>query len=74
MGRSGAGKSSMRSVIFHNVVAKDTRKLETTIAVEKDDIKFLGNLMLSIWDCGGYVINCSFFSPLLLFRCYTTFP
>lgn len=53
MGRSGAGKSSMRSVIFHNVVAKDTRKLETTIAVEKDDIKFLGNLMLSIWDCGG---------------------
>lgn len=53
MGRSGAGKSSMRRVIFHNAVAKDTRVLKPTIAVERDDIKFLGNLMLNIWDCGG---------------------
>lgn len=30
MGRCGAGKSSMRSIIFHNNVAKKTRDLEPT--------------------------------------------
>jgi Ras-related GTP-binding protein A/B len=27
MGKSGSGKSSMRSIIFSNYVAKDTRRL-----------------------------------------------
>ena len=54
MGRSGAGKSSMRSIIFSNYVAKDVRRLATTIGVESSTFKFLGNLMLNIWDCGGY--------------------
>lgn len=58
MGKSGAGKTSMRSIIFHNHIAKDTRKLKTTIAVETRDVKFLGNLMLNIWDCGGYGFSC----------------
>lgn len=54
MGRSGAGKSSMRRVIFHSAVAKDTRKLKPTmVQFEEDKVKFLGNLVLSIWDCGG---------------------
>ncbi|CAF9916825.1 MAG: GTP-binding protein gtr1 [Heterodermia speciosa] len=53
MGRSGAGKSSMRSIIFSNYVAKDVRRLPTTIGVESSTFKFLGNLMLNIWDCGG---------------------
>ena len=53
MGKSGAGKSSMRSIIFLNHVAKDTRKLKATIAVEQSDRKLLGNLSLNIWDCGG---------------------
>ncbi|EME81757.1 uncharacterized protein MYCFIDRAFT_33086 [Pseudocercospora fijiensis CIRAD86] len=53
MGRSGAGKSSMRSMIFQNYVAKDVRRLGATVDVEHSNIKFMGNLMLNLWDCGG---------------------
>ncbi|KAL8996363.1 MAG: hypothetical protein Q9188_006584 [Gyalolechia gomerana] len=53
MGKSGAGKSSMRSIIFSNHVAKDVRRLGATIDVDKKRVKFLGNLLLDIWDCGG---------------------
>jgi Ras-related GTP-binding protein A/B len=54
MGKSGAGKSSMRSIVFSNYVAKDVRRLGATIDVEHSNIKFMGNLMLNLWDCGGY--------------------
>jgi Ras-related GTP-binding protein A/B len=54
MGKSGAGKSSMRAVVFSNYVAKDVRRLGATIDVEHSNIKFMGNLMLNLWDCGGY--------------------
>lgn len=64
MGKSGAGKSSMRSIIFSNHVAKDVRRLGATIDVDKKRVKFLGNLLLDIWDCGGFAPNyrllCSF--------------
>jgi predicted GTPase len=53
MGKSGAGKSSMRAVVFSNYVAKDVRRLGATIDVEHSNIKFMGNLMLNLWDCGG---------------------
>lgn len=53
MGKSGAGKSSMRSIIFSNYVAKDVRRLGATIDVEHSNIRFMGNLMLHLWDCGG---------------------
>ena len=55
MGKSGAGKSSMRNIIFSNFVAKDVRRLGATIDVEHSNIKFLGNLVLNLWDCGGSV-------------------
>lgn len=55
MGKSGSGKSSMRSIIFSNYVAKDVRRLAATIEVEQSRVKFLGNLVLNLWDCGGYV-------------------
>jgi len=55
MGKSGAGKSSMRSIVFSNYVAKDVRRLGATIDVEHSNIKFMGNLMLNLWDCGGSV-------------------
>ncbi|KAI4169005.1 MAG: hypothetical protein LQ348_007377 [Seirophora lacunosa] len=58
MGKSGAGKSSMRSIIFSNHVAKDVRRLGATIDVDKKRVKFLGNLLLDIWDCGGWAIPC----------------
>lgn len=34
MGRSGSGKTSMRSIIFANYVARDTMRLAATIDVE----------------------------------------
>ena len=62
MGRNGAGKTSMRSIIFANHLAKDTYRIEFTIEVNHSKVKFLGNLVLNLWDCGGYV-----FSLLTLF-------
>lgn len=56
MGKSGSGKSSMRSIIFSNYVAKDTRRLGATIDVDLSHVKFLGNLTLNLWDCGGWVL------------------
>lgn len=53
MGRSGSGKSSMRSIIFSNYSAFDTRRLGATIDVEHSHLRFLGNLTLNLWDCGG---------------------
>lgn len=53
MGRSGAGKSSMRAIIFSNYVAKDVRRLGATIDVEHSNVRFMGNLLLNLWDCGG---------------------
>lgn len=57
MGKSGSGKSSMRSIIFSNYVAKDVRRLGATIDVEHSTVKFLGSLILNLWDCGGYEIQ-----------------
>lgn len=53
MGRAGAGKTSMRSVVFANYLARDTKRLTATTNVEHSHLRFLGNLVLSLWDCGG---------------------
>ncbi|XP_003742386.1 ras-related GTP-binding protein A [Galendromus occidentalis] len=53
MGKSGSGKTSMRSIIFANYIARDTRRLGPTIDVEHAHVRFLGNLVLNLWDCGG---------------------
>lgn len=53
MGKSGSGKTSMRSIIFANYIARDTRRLGATIDVEHSSVRFLGNLVLNLWDCGG---------------------
>lgn len=53
MGKSGSGKTSMRSIIFANYIARDTRRLGATIDVEHSHVKLLGNLTLNLWDCGG---------------------
>ncbi|KAI6196726.1 hypothetical protein M3Y94_01143100 [Aphelenchoides besseyi] len=53
MGKSGAGKTSMRSIIFANYIARDCSRLGPTMEVEHAHVKFLGNMVLHLWDCGG---------------------
>ena len=53
MGRSGSGNLSMRSIIFSYYSAFDTRRLGATIDVEHSHLRFLGNMTLNLWDCGG---------------------
>jgi Ras-related GTP-binding protein A/B len=53
MGRSGSGKTSMRSIIFANYIARDTSNFEPTIEIDTAQVRFLGNLSLMLWDCGG---------------------
>ncbi|KAH9945809.1 Gtr1/RagA G protein conserved region-domain-containing protein [Epithele typhae] len=53
MGASGSGKTSMRSLIFSNNHASLTSRLGATIDVEQNHLRFLGDLILNLWDCGG---------------------
>lgn len=55
MGRAGAGKTSMRSIIFANYLPRDTSRLTATNNIEHSHLRFFGNLILSLWDCGGQV-------------------
>jgi len=43
----------MKSIIFANYLARDTNRLHQTNYVEHSTLKFLGNLRLNLWDCGG---------------------
>lgn len=53
MGKSGSGKTSMRSIIFANYLARETQRLNPTLDVQHNSVRFLGSLMLNLWDCGG---------------------
>jgi Ras-related GTP-binding protein A/B len=53
MGKSGSGKTSMRSIIFANYLARDTQRLDPTLDVENSHVRILGSLVLNLWDCGG---------------------
>ncbi|OMJ24722.1 Ras-related GTP-binding protein A [Smittium culicis] len=53
MGKSGAGKTSMRAMIFSNYGAVDTRRLGATMEIEHSTVPFIADLQLNIWDCGG---------------------
>merc|ERR1711972_121624 len=43
----------MKSIIFANYLARDTSRLHQTNFIEHSSLKFLGNLRLNLWDCGG---------------------
>jgi Ras-related GTP-binding protein A/B len=45
MGKAHSGKTSMRSIIFANYLAR--------VDVEHHHVRFLGDLVLNLWDCGG---------------------
>jgi len=53
MGKAHSGKTSMRSIIFANYLARDTMRLSPTLDVEHHHVRFLGDLVLNLWDCGG---------------------
>mmetsp|Transcript_41956 Transcript_41956/g.48283 ORF Transcript_41956/g.48283 Transcript_41956/m.48283 type:complete len:312 (+) Transcript_41956:166-1101(+) len=53
MGRNNAGKTSMRSIIFANYLAKHTIRLGFTNYVNESRLRFMGDLVLNLWDCGG---------------------
>ena len=53
MGRVAAGKTSMRSIIFANYLAREAYRINFTVDVSKARVRFLGNLVLQLWDCGG---------------------
>lgn len=42
--------SSLRSSSYR---PSDTRRLGSTLDVEHSHVRFLGNLVLNLWDCGG---------------------
>lgn len=53
MGRAGAGKTSMKSIIFANAHPREARGIHTTHWVHENKILFMGNMHLNLWDCGG---------------------
>lgn len=53
MGRAGAGKTSMKSIIFADYLAHDTQRLQHTHQIEHSSLRLLGDLRLNLWDCGG---------------------
>lgn len=53
MGKAGVGKTSMRSIIFANHAPKDTFTLGYTSEVAETRLKFMGNLIFNLFDCGG---------------------
>jgi Ras-related GTP-binding protein A/B len=53
MGKAGVGKTSMRSIIFANCAPRDTFVLGWTHDVSESRLRFIGNMMLNLLDCGG---------------------
>ncbi|KAJ1658621.1 GTP-binding protein gtr1 [Dispira simplex] len=43
----------MRSIIFSHYSPTETRRLGPTLDVEHSTVRVLGNLQLTLWDCGG---------------------
>lgn len=52
MGKSGAGKTSMHSIIFANLPPNETQNIGFTVDVNVGKYNFLG-LTLTINDCAG---------------------
>lgn len=53
MGKQNVGKTSMRSIIFANCAPRDTFVLGYTHEVSESRLRFMGNMMLNLLDCGG---------------------
>lgn len=55
MGKSGAGKTSMQSIIFANFTADETEGLGFTLEVNSGQFRFLG-MKLIVNDYAGYCL------------------
>ena len=53
MGSSGAGKSSIRCVLFANTLPKDTAKIGFTQYITQKRASSFGGREMEIWDCPG---------------------
>ena len=53
MGKTGVGKTSIKSLIFENKLAKDTLELACTNEIEESHFKFMNNLSLHLLDCSS---------------------
>ena len=51
MGKTRVGKTSMKSLIFHNHSAKDTLNLALTNEIEETHLRFMKDIYISILDC-----------------------
>ena len=51
MGKTGVGKTSIKSIIFQNKSPKDTFELAYTNEVEESHLKFMKNISLDLLDC-----------------------
>lgn len=51
MGKTGVGKTSIKSIIFQNKSPKDTLELAYTNEVEESHLKFMKNISLDLLDC-----------------------
>ena len=51
MGKTGVGKTSIKSIIFQQQLAKDTLKLAPSIEIEEMHSKLLGNININLMDC-----------------------
>ncbi len=53
MGSNGAGKTSMKSIIFADLTPHLTSRLPYTVDISNSAFLMLDSLSLDIWDCGG---------------------
>ena len=51
MGKAGVGKTSIKSLIFQNRLAKDTIDLAFTNELEVTHLRFMKNIYLKLIDC-----------------------
>ena len=53
MGKTGVGKTSIKSLIFENKLAKDTLHLACTNEIEESHLKFMNIFSLHLLDCSS---------------------
>ena len=51
MGKQGVGKTSIKSIIFQQQLAKDTLKIAPSIEIEEIHAKIMGNININLIDC-----------------------